>query len=142
MKCANARKLVQQEAIDVRLYAVIYDAINEIRDALEGLLKPKIEEEVVGVAEVREVFRISKVGAIAGCMITEGKINRNSAVRIVRDGIVQYSGRIGSLRRFKDDIKEVSEGFDCGIGIENFNDIKAGDLIEAYTTVQTKRTLD
>lgn len=139
---ANARKLLQHETVDVRLYSVIYDAINEIRDALEGLLKPKIEEEVVGVAQVRDTFRVLKVGTIAGCMVTEGKINRNNMVRVIRDGIVQYTGKIDSLRRFKDDVREVAEGFECGISVENFNDIKVGDNIEAFVTKEIKRTID
>jgi len=138
----SARKLAAQEMIDIRLYSVIYDAINEIKDALEGLLKPKIEEEVVGVADVREVFRISKVGAVAGCMITEGKINRNSEIRLIRDGIVVFTGKIAALKRHKDDAREVAQGFECGISIENFNDIKVGDSIEAFTKVEVKRTLD
>jgi|GEM_PF-4205 len=138
----NARKLVSQEGVDVRIYSVIYNAINEIKDALEGLLRPTIEEEVVGVAEVREVFRISKVGTIAGCMMIEGKINRNSHIRVVRDGIVQFTGRISSLKRFKDDVREVSEGYECGISVESFNDINNGDHIEAFETKEIKRKLE
>lgn len=138
----NARKLVSQEGVDVRIYSVIYNAINEIKDALEGLLRPTIEEEVVGVAEVREVFRISKVGTIAGCMMIEGKINRNSHIRVVRDGIVQFTGRISSLKRFKDDVREVAEGYECGISVESFNDINNGDHIEAFETKEIKRKLE
>jgi translation initiation factor IF-2 len=138
----NARKLISQEGVDVRIYSVIYNAINEIKDALEGLLRPTIEEEVVGVAEVREVFRISKVGTIAGCMMIEGKINRNSHIRVVRDGIVQFTGRISSLKRFKDDVREVAEGYECGISVESFNDINIGDLIEAFETKEIKRKLE
>lgn len=139
---ASARKLAAQEEIDIRLYSVIYNAINEIRDAMEGLLSPDIEEEVVATVEVRDVFRISKVGTVAGCMVVDGKIHRNNPVRLIRDGVVVYTGKILALKRFKDDVREVAEGFECGMSIENFNDIKVGDLIEAYTTKEIKRTLD
>ncbi|MCS7085285.1 MAG: translation initiation factor IF-2, partial [Bacteroidia bacterium] len=137
----NARKLAQQESIDIRIYSIIYEAIEEIKSAIEGMLAPKIEEEVVGVAEVRETFKIQKVGVIAGCMVVEGKITRGASVRVIRDGVVVYTGKIESLRRFKDDVKEVVEGFECGVGVENFNDIKVGDLIEAFVSKEVKRTL-
>jgi len=138
----SARKLIQQESIDVRIYSIIYNAINEVRDALEGLLRPTIEEETTGVAEVRDVFKISKVGTIAGCKVTEGSLSRNSQIRLVRDGIVLYTGKLSSLKRFKDDAKEVHDGYECGMGIENYNDLKVGDLIEAFTIKETKRKLD
>jgi translation initiation factor IF-2 len=138
---SGARKLAQQEQIDVRMYSIIYDAINEIRDALEGLLKPTIQEEIVGSADVRQVFKISKVGTIAGCMVTEGKFNRNDMVRLIRDGVVVFTGKLAALKRFKDDVKEVLQGFECGISIENFNDIREGDTIEAYKETEVKRTL-
>jgi translation initiation factor IF-2 len=137
----SARKLAQQESIDIRLYSVIYDAINEIKDALEGMLAPTIVEEITGVAEVRETFKISKVGMIAGCLITEGKINRSNTVRVIRDGIVIYTGKLSSLKRFKDDVREVNSGFECGIGIENFNDFKIGDFIESFIQTEVKRNL-
>ncbi|MCE3007376.1 MAG: translation initiation factor IF-2 [Bacteroidetes bacterium] len=139
---AAARKVAAQEKIDIRLYSVIYNAINEIRDAMEGLLSPDIEEQVTGTAEVRDVFRISKVGAVAGCMVIDGTIARNNLVRLIRDGVVVYNGKILALKRFKDDVKEVAEGYECGISIENFNDIKVGDNIECYTTKEVKRTLE
>ncbi len=137
----SARKLADNEEIEIRLYSIIYDAINEVRSGIEGMLAPEEKEEVVGTAEVRETFKISKVGTIAGCMVKDGKINRNSQIRVIRDGIVVYTGLLGSLKRFKDDVKEVSNGFDCGLNVEGFNDIKVGDVIEAYAIVQIKRTL-
>ncbi|MBX3102509.1 MAG: translation initiation factor IF-2 [Bacteroidetes bacterium] len=139
---ASARKLAVQEEIDIRLYSVIYNAINEIKDAMEGLLSPDIQEEIMGTVEVRDVFRISKVGTVAGCMVIDGKVNRNNPIRLIRDGVVVYGGKILALKRFKDDVKEVAEGFECGLSIENFNDIKVGDLIEAYTTKEVKRTFE
>ncbi|MDX2063668.1 MAG: translation initiation factor IF-2 [Bacteroidia bacterium] len=138
---SQARKIAESEEVEIRLYSVIYDAINEIKDALEGLLKPTLEETIMGTAEVREVFRISKVGTVAGCMVTDGKIERNNPVRLIRDGIVAYAGQVDALKRFKDDVKEVAQGFECGISIQNFNDIKVGDVIESYTTVEVKRKL-
>jgi translation initiation factor IF-2 len=138
---ANARKLAQQEQIDIRHYSVIYNAINEIKTALEGLLSPDIVEEIESTVEVREVFRIAKVGAVAGCLVTEGKIVRNHPVRVIRDGIVIFTGKIQALKRFKDDVREVSSGFECGILIESFNDIQIGDIIESFTSSEVKRTL-
>jgi translation initiation factor IF-2 len=138
---ASARKLAEQEEIEIRLYSVIYDAINEVRDGIEGMLAPEQKEEIIATVEVREVFKISRVGTVAGCMVKEGKISRHSKIRIIRDGIVVYTGLLGSLKRFKDDVKEVSTGYDCGLNIENFNDIKVGDVIEAYDIVEVKRTL-
>jgi len=138
---AGARKLAETEQIDIRLYSVIYDAINELKDAMEGMLSPDIEEKIVCNVEIREVFKISKVGTIAGCMVTDGKITRNTNVRIIRDGIVAYTGVLGSLKRFKDDAKEVAAGYECGLNINNFNDIKVGDTIEGYEEVEIKKTL-
>ncbi|MGC9344314.1 MAG: translation initiation factor IF-2, partial [Bacteroidales bacterium] len=136
-----ARKIAEREQIDIRLYSIIYDAIEEIKAAMEGMLSPEIKEEIVATLEVLETFKITKVGTIAGCMVKEGKIRRDSKVRVIRDGIVVYTGELGSLKRFKDEVKEVVTGLECGLNIENFNDIKVGDLIEAYTEVEVKKTL-
>ncbi|MDE7101282.1 MAG: translation initiation factor IF-2, partial [Bacteroidales bacterium] len=136
-----ARKLAESEQIDIRLYSVIYKAIEELKDAIEGMLSPEIQEKIVANLEIREVFKISKVGSVAGCMVLDGKLGRNSKIRIIRDGIVVYTGELGSLRRFKDDVKEVAVGQDCGLNIKNFNDIKVGDIIEGYEEVEVKRTL-
>ncbi len=137
----QARKLAEQESIDIRLYSIIYKAIEEIKSAIEGMLAPTMEEKITGNVEIREVFKISKVGTIAGCMVTDGKIFRNSKIRLIRDGVVVYSGELDSLKRFKDDVKEVAQGFECGLNIHNFNDIKTGDIIEAYEEVEVKRKL-
>jgi translation initiation factor IF-2 len=137
----QARKLAEAEAIDIRMYSVIYKAIEEIQGAIEGMLAPKVEEKVTGNVEIREVFKISKVGAVAGCMVTDGKVYRNSKIRLIRDGVVVYTGELSSLKRFKDDVKEVSSGFDCGLTVDRFNDIKVGDYIEAYEEVEIKRTI-
>jgi translation initiation factor IF-2 len=136
---ASARRLAEKEEIEIRLYSIIYDAINEIKDAIEGMLEPEFKEEIVCSVEVLETFKISKVGTIAGCIVREGKITRNTSVRIIRDGIVIYTGRLGSLKRFKDDAKEVTNGMECGLNIENFNDIKIGDIIEGYEQVEVAR---
>jgi translation initiation factor IF-2 len=136
-----AKRIAENEEIEIRLYSIIYDAINEVRDAMEGMLAPEVEEVIVGNAEVREVFRISKVGTIAGCMVTDGLIKRSNPIRLIRDGIVVYAGKLHSLKRFKDDASEVKSGFDCGIGIDGFNDIKEGDVIESYENREVKRTL-
>lgn len=138
---ASARKLAEQEAIDIRLYSIIYDAINEVKAAMEGMLAPEFEEKIVANVEIRETFRISKVGTIAGCMVLDGKITRNSKIRIVRDGVVVYTGELASLKRYKDDVKEVTKGYECGLNIQNFNDIKEGDIVEAYENVEVKRKL-
>ena len=138
---AEARRLAEKEQIEIRLYSVIYDAINEIKSGIEGMLAPEEKEEILGTAEVKETFKISKVGTIAGCMVKEGKIQRTNKVRVIRDGIVVYTGNLGSLKRYKDDAKEVLTGMDCGLNIENFNDIKIGDVIEAYQIIEIKRTL-
>ena len=137
----NARKLAEREEIDIRLYSIIYTAINEIKAAIEGMLSPEIEEKITCNVEVREVFRITKVGSVAGCMVLDGKINRNTRVRVIRDGIVVYTGMLGSLKRFKDDVKEVATGYECGLNIENFNDIKVGDIIEGYEEIEVRRKL-
>ena len=139
---ASARKLAEQEEIQINLYSIIYKAIEEMRDAMEGLLSAKIEENIVGSAEIRDTFKISKVGTIAGCFVTEGKILRSSKVRVIREGVVVYTGALGSLKRFKDDAKEVAKGFECGLNIERFNDIKVGDVVEAYEEVEVKQTLE
>jgi len=137
----QARKLAEQESIDIRLYSIIYKAIEEIKAAIEGMLAPKMEEKITGNAEIREVFKVSKVGSVAGCMVTDGKIYRNSKVRLIREGVVVYTGELSSLKRFKDDAKEVVSGFDCGLTIDKFNDIKVGDNVEAYEEVEVKRAL-
>lgn len=137
----NARKLAEQEQIDIRLYSIIYDAINEVKDAMEGMLAPEFEEKIVCNIEVRETFKIPKAGTVAGCMVLDGKINRNTKVRVIRDGIVTYSGELSSLKRFKDDVKEVASGYECGLSISNYNDIQIGDIIEGYEQVAVKRTL-
>ena len=137
----NARKLAEKEQIDIRLYSIIYDAINEIKAAMEGMLSPEIKEEILGTTEVLEVFKITKVGTVAGCIVRDGKILRSSKVRVIRDGIVIYTGNLGSLKRFKEDVKEVKSGYECGLNIENFNDIKVGDHIEAYHEVEVAKTL-
>ncbi|WP_262249509.1 translation initiation factor IF-2 [Parapedobacter soli] len=137
----GARKLAEQEQIDIRLYSIIYDAIEEVKAAMEGMLEPKYEEKIVANVEIRETFKISKVGTIAGCMVLDGKINRNHSIRVIRDGVVVYTGHLASLKRFKDDVKEVAAGYECGLNIQNFNDIKVGDIIEAYEQVEVKRKL-
>jgi translation initiation factor IF-2 len=137
----SARKLAEKEGVDIRLYSIIYDAIEEVKSAMEGMLSPEIKEEITGNVEIREVFKISKVGSVAGCMVKEGKIKRGNRIRLIRDGIVIYSGELGSLKRFKDDVKEVSQGYECGLNIHNFNDIKTGDIVEAYEEVEVKQTL-
>ncbi|MDZ4700298.1 MAG: translation initiation factor IF-2, partial [Rhodothermales bacterium] len=137
----GARNLAEREEIDIRMYSIIYDAIKDVHDALEGLLSPEESEKITGVAEVREIFKVPKMGTIAGCFISEGRIRRSDRIRLIRDGIVIYDGEISSLRRFKDDVKEVLTGYECGIGMEHYNDIKVGDSFEAYEIVETKRKL-
>lgn len=137
----NARKIAEKEGIQIRMYSVIYDAIDEVKSGIEGMLAPEEKEEVTATAEVRETFKISKVGTIAGCMVKEGKLTRTAKVRVIRDGIVVHTGTLGSLKRFKDDVKEVPSGYDCGLNIDNYNDIKVNDIIEAYQIVEIKRTL-
>ena len=138
---ANARTLAEKEEIDIRTYSIIYDAINDLKDAMEGMLSPEMREEVTGTVEIRELFKISKVGTIAGCMVTDGKIYRNSKIRLLRENVVIYTGELSSLKRFKDDVKEVSKGYDCGLQIKNYNDIKEGDIIEAFQEVAVKKKL-
>ena len=136
---ASARKMAEKEEIEIRLYSIIYDAINDIKDAIEGMLEPVTKEEIVCSVEVLETFKISKVGTIAGCIVREGKLTRNTPIRVIRDGIVIHTGRLGSLKRFKDDVKEVTNGMECGLNIESFNDIRIGDIVEGYETVEVKR---
>ncbi|SFJ65829.1 translation initiation factor IF-2 [Myroides guanonis] len=137
----NARQLADKEEIDIRNYSIIYDAIDDLKDAMEGMLSPEMKEEVTGSAEIRELFKISKVGTIAGCMVTDGKIFRNSRIRLIREGVVIYTGELTALRRFKDDVKEVSKGYDCGIQVKNYNDIRELDVIEAFQEVEVKKKL-
>ena len=136
---AGARRLAESEEIEIRLYSIIYDAINDIKDAIEGMLEPVMKEEIVCSVEVLETFKISKVGTIAGCIVREGKLTRNTSIRVIRDGIVIYTGRLGSLKRYKDDVKEVTNGMECGLNIESFNDIRVGDIVEGYEQVEVKR---
>ncbi len=136
---AAARKIAEKEEIEIRLYSIIYDAINDIKDAIEGMLEPVMKEEIVASVEVMEIFKISKVGTVAGCIVREGKLQRSTPIRVIRDGIVIYTGKLGSLKRFKDDVKEVSMGQDCGLNIESYNDIRIGDIVEGYEQVEVKR---
>jgi len=137
----NARQIADKEEIDIRMYSIIYDAINDLKDAMEGMLSPVFKEEITGTAEIREIFKVSKVGSIAGCMVTNGKLFRNSGIRLIREGVVIYTGELSSLKRFKDDAKEVSKGYDCGMQIKNYNDIKENDVIEAFQEVEVKKKL-
>jgi translation initiation factor IF-2 len=137
----NARQIADKEEIDIRTYSIIYDAINDVKDAMEGMLSPEMKEEITGTAEIRETFKISKVGTIAGCMVLTGKIFRNSGIRLIREGVVVYTGELASLKRFKDDVKEVAKGYDCGIQIKNYNDIYENDIIEAFQEVAVKKKL-
>ncbi|HET8809092.1 MAG TPA: translation initiation factor IF-2 [Flavobacteriaceae bacterium] len=137
----NARQVADREEIDIRTYSIIYDAINDLKDAMEGMLSPEMKEEITGTAEIRETFKISKVGTIAGCMVTDGKIFRNSNIRLIRDNVVIFTGELASLKRFKDDAKEVAKGYDCGLQIKNYNDIKEGDVVEAFQEVEVKKKL-
>ena len=136
-----ARKLAETEGIQIKYYSIIYQAIEELKLAMEGMLAPTEEEKIVANVEIRETFKIPKIGTIAGCMVTTGKITRNSNIRLIRDGIVIYSGKLGSLKRFKDDVKEVTHGYECGMNIDNFNNIEVGDVIEAYEMIEIKRKL-
>ena len=137
----SARRLAEQEEIDVRLYSIIYNAINEVKAAMEGMLAPDFEEKIICNVEAREVFKIPKVGTVAGCMVTDGKVNRNTKIRIIRDGIVVHAGELSSLKRFKDDAKDVQAGMECGLSVSNYNDVRVGDNIEGYENVAVKRTL-
>ena len=137
----NARQIAQKEEIDIRSYSIIYDAINDLKDAMEGMLSPEMKEEVTGTAEIREIFKVSKVGTIAGCMVTDGKIFRNSKIRIIREGVVVFTGELATLKRFKDDVKDVAKGYDCGMQIKNYNDIEQLDIIEAFQEVEVKKKM-
>ncbi|OUR91546.1 translation initiation factor IF-2 [Flavobacteriales bacterium 34_180_T64] len=137
----NARQIADKEEIDIRMYSIIYDAINDLKDAMEGMLSPELKEEISGTAEIRETFKISKIGTIAGCMVLTGKILRNSSIRLIRDGVVFYTGELTSLKRFKDDAKEVAKGYDCGMQFKNFNDVNEGDVVEAFHEVEVKKKL-
>jgi translation initiation factor IF-2 len=137
----NARQIADKEEIDIRMYSIIYDAINDLKDAMEGMLSPVFKEEITGTAEIREIFKVSKIGSIAGCMVTNGKIFRSSGIRLIREGVVVYTGELASLKRFKDDVKEVAKGYDCGMQIKNYNDIKEGDVLEAFQEVEIKKKL-
>jgi translation initiation factor IF-2 len=137
----SARRLAEKEGVDIRLYSIIYDAIEEVKAAMEGMLSPEIKEEITANVEIREVFKITKVGSVAGCMVRDGKIKRGNKIRLIRDGIVIYTGELGSLKRFKDDVKEVAQGYECGLNIQNFNDIKVGDIVEAFEEIEVKQTL-
>ena len=135
------KDLAAKEHVDIRFYDVIYHALDDIKKAMTGLLEPEFEEAVIGSAEVRETFQVPKVGTIAGCYVVDGKIARNARVRVLRDGVVIYTGQMGSLKRFKDDVREVASGYECGIGIENFNDIKIGDILEAFVMEEVEVSL-
>ena len=137
----NARQIADKEEVDIRMYSIIYDAINDLKDAMEGMLSPVMKEEITGTAEIRETFKISKIGTIAGCMVTNGKIFRNSGIRLIREGVVVFTGELASLKRFKDDVKDVSKGYDCGMQVKNYNDIKEGDIIECFQEVAVKKKL-
>src|SRR5574343_278670 len=137
----NAKQLADKEEIDIRNYSIIYDAIDDLKDAMEGMLSHEMKEEITGTAEIREIFKVTKVGSIAGCMVTDGKIFRNSKIRLIREGVVIYTGELATLKRFKDDVKEVAKGYDCGMQIKNYNDIKEYDLIEAFQEVEVKKKL-
>ncbi len=137
----TARKLIQEKEIDLHYYSIIYEAIDEVKRALSGMLAPEIQEKIVGLAEVRDVFKSPKIGAIAGCMVIDGVVKRNLPIRVLRDNIVIYEGQLESLRRFKDDVNEVKMGMECGIGVKNYNDVKSGDQIEVFERVEVKREL-
>ena len=138
---AQARKLAEQEGVDIRQYSVIYDAIEEVKDAMEGMLSPEIKEEVTAQIEVRQVYHISKVGTVAGAYVIDGKVSRSNKVRVIRDGIVIFTGAINALKRFKDDVKEVTTNFECGISLQNYNDLKEGDMLEAFAEIEVKAKL-
>ena len=138
---ATARRIIEAEEIDLRYYSVIYSLIDEVKAAMSGMLAPEFRQEIIGLAEVRDVFKSPKIGAIAGCMVTEGVIKRNNPIRVLRDNIVIYEGELESLRRFKDDVQEVKNGYECGIGVKNYNDVKVGDQIEVFEIVEVKREI-
>jgi translation initiation factor IF-2 len=136
----DARRLAEKEEVDIRLYSIIYDAIEQIKDAMEGMLSPEIKEEITATLEVLDTFKITKVGTVAGCLVREGKVKRSNKLRLIRDGIVVFTGELGSLKRMKDDVKEVATGFECGLNIANYNDVRVGDFIETYEEIEVKRT--
>ncbi len=138
----KVKEIAEHEGVEVRFYDIIYKLVQEVKDAMSGMLTPDIEEVYLGQAEVRETFSVPKVGMVAGCFVPDGKITRNAKVRLLRDGVVIYTGAVASLRRIKDDVKEVTKGFECGVGLEKFNDIKIGDTIEAFETKEVARTID
>ena len=138
---ARVKDVAEQENVEIRFYDIIYNLVNDIRDAMTGMLAPIIKEQYLGQAEVIQTFTVPKVGTVAGCMISDGKLTRNAKVRLLRDGVVIYTGKLDSLRRFKDDVKEVTKGYECGAGLEKYNDIKIGDIIEAFEEVEEKATL-
>lgn len=138
---ADAKRAAAKDGVDIRIYSIIYDAIEEVKAAMEGMLNAEVKEEVCGTAEVLQVYHISKVGTIAGAIVREGKIKRTCKVRVIRDGIVRYTGNLASLKRFKDDAKEVATGFDCGLSVQSFNDLVVGDMIEAFEEIEVQRTL-
>ena len=138
---ANAKELADREEIEIRTYSIIYAAIDDVKEAMEGMLSPEIREQVIGNVEIRETFKISKVGTIAGCMVLNGKVTRNSKIRLLRDGIVKYDGELESLKRFKDDVKEVTKGYECGLNIKGYNDIEVGDILEVYEEIEVKKKL-
>ena len=138
---ASARRIIESEGLDLRYYSVIYDLIDQVKLAMTGMLKPEFKQQIIGLAQVREVFRSPKFGLIAGCMVTEGTIKRSAPIRVLRDNVVIYEGELESLRRFKDDVSEVRNGMECGIGVRNYNDVRVGDQIEVFETVEVVRTL-
>lgn len=138
---ASARKVVEAESLDLRYYSVIYDLIDEVKQAMSGMLSPEYKQQIIGLAEVRDVFRSPKFGAIAGCMVTEGVVKRHNPIRVLRDNVVIYEGELESLRRFKDDASEVRNGMECGIGVKNYNDVRVGDIIEVFEVIEVKRTI-
>jgi translation initiation factor IF-2 len=139
---AKVKDLADQESVDIRFYNVIYHLVNEVKEAMAGMLAPVTKEEYLGQAEVRDIFSVPKVGTVAGCFVLDGKLQRNAGIRLLRDGVVIYTGKLSSLKRFKDDVKEVTKDYECGVGLENFNDIKVGDIIEAFSEFQEKATLE
>jgi translation initiation factor IF-2 len=138
----NTQHIADREKVEIRKYNIIYDVVDDIKRAMEGMLAPNLEEQVTGTAEVRNLFKVPKVGIVAGCQVTDGRIRRNSSVRILRDSVVIYTGKISSLKRFKEDVREVESGFECGIGIENYNDLKVGDLLETFEIVEKAKSLE
>jgi translation initiation factor IF-2 len=138
---ASARRIIESESVDLHYYSVIYDLIDEVKSAMTGLLAPEFKQQIMGLAEVRDVFKSPKLGAIAGCMVLEGQVKRSNPIRVLRDNVVIYEGELESLRRFKDDVNEVRNGMECGIGVKNYNDVRAGDQIEVFEIVEVKRSL-